>query len=77
MTPAAMSRPAAAISAEDLDLGHLAVRELEDELVDAEPEHRVEHRPIGPPRERPAEVVPEAQVRPEPDPPDDRLDRRR
>ena len=62
--------------AEDLDLGHLAVGELEDELVDAEPEHRVEHRPVGPPRERTAEVVAEAQVRAEPDPADDRLDRR-
>ena len=60
--------------AEDLDLGHLAVRELEDELVDVEPEHRVEDRPVGPPRQRPAQVVPEAEVRAEPNRPADRRD---
>ena len=31
--------------AQDLDLGHLAVGELEHELVDVEAEHRVEDRP--------------------------------
>jgi hypothetical protein len=61
--------------AQQIDLGHLAVRELEHELVDAEAEHRVEDRPVRPSREWPAEVVPEAEVCPEPDTTDDRLDR--
>ena len=60
--------------AKEVDLRHLAVRELEHELIDPEREHRVEDRPIRPPRERPAEVVPEAEVRAEPHPTDDRLD---
>ena len=55
------------ISPQEVDLGHLAVRELEDELVDVEAEHRVEDRPIRAPGERPAEVVPEAEVGAEPD----------
>ena len=76
MTPAATSRPGSGDLAQDLDLGHLAVGELEDQLVDAEAEHRVEDRPVGPPRERPAEVVAEAEVGTEPDPTDDRRDRR-
>ena len=63
--------------AEDLDLGHLAVGELEDELVDREAEHRVEDRPVRARGQRPAEVVPEAEVGAEPDPADDRLRRPR
>src|SRR4029079_12121511 len=59
--------------AQQIDLCHLAVRELEHELVDAEAEHRVEDRPVPPSREWPAEVVPEAEVGPEPDTTDDRL----
>ena len=58
--------------AEDADLGHLPVGELEDELIDLEAEHRVEDRPVGPAGERAAEVVPEAQMRTEPCPTDDR-----
>ena len=64
--------PAAAISPQELDLGHLAVGELEDELVDVEAEHRVEDRAVGPARQRPAEVVAEAEVRAEPDATDER-----
>ncbi len=74
MTPTATSRPAAAISARMLDLGHLAVGELEDELVDAEAEHRLEDGPVRPAGERAAQVVPEAQVRADPDASDDGLD---
>ena len=70
MTPAATSRPAAAISPQDVDLGHLAVGELEHELVDVEAEHRVEDRAVGARRQRPAEVVAEAEVGAEPDPAD-------
>ena len=75
MTPAATSRPASVISREDLDLGHLAVGELEDELVDAEAEHRGQDRPVGARRQRPAEEVAEAEMGAEPDPADDGLDR--
>ena len=62
--------------AEDRDLGHLAVGELEHELVDTEAEHRVEDRPICPARKWPAEVVAEAEMGAEPHLADDRLDRR-
>ena len=48
--------------AEDLDLGHLAVRELEDQFVHVEPEHRIEDGPVGPSRQRPAQVIAEAEV---------------
>src|SRR6185312_17548363 len=60
--------------AKEVDLRHLAVRELEHELIDPEREHRVEDRPIRPARERTPEVVPEAEVRAEPHATDDRLD---
>ena len=48
---------------EDLDLGHLAIGELENQLIDVEAEHRLEDGPVCPPRERTTEIVPEAQVR--------------
>src|SRR6185436_13590707 len=54
--------------AQELDFAHLAVRELEDELLDLEAEHGLEDRAIGSRRERAAEKVAEAEVRPEPGP---------
>ena len=62
--------------AEDLDLGHLAVGELEHQLVDLEAEHRLEDGTVRPPRERSAEVVAEAEMRPEPGAPDHGCHRR-
>jgi hypothetical protein len=54
-TPTATSRsPASFISSHQLDLGHLAVGELEDELVTARVEERRKERPVLPRRgERP------------------------
>ena len=62
--------------AQDPDFAHLAVRELEDELVDREAEHGREDRAVRARREGPAEEVAEAQVGTEPHAPDGRLDRR-
>ena len=60
---------------QEVDLAHLAVRELEDQLVDVEAEHRLQDRPVRPRRERPAEEVAEAEMGAEPDVAADRLDR--
>src|SRR5437773_2534860 len=62
--------------AEDLHLGHLAVGEFEDELVNLETEHSVEHGPVGSAGQRSPEVVAEAEVGAQPSAAHDRLDRR-
>src|SRR6185369_11168061 len=61
--------------AQEPDLAHLAVRELEDELIDGEAEHRVEDRAVGARRERTTEEVAETEMNAEAGPPDGRLER--
>ncbi len=52
---------------QDVQLGHLAVGELEHQLRDAELLELLDDRPERPLRQRPAKVVAEAEVRREPD----------